>query len=133
MRYYVKRRKLGSVPVHTKKARDGSGRANDPSVLILTSLASGPKHGYALMQDIEAFAGVRLGPGTLYGAIGRLEGRGLIEALGPPGRRRPYRLSAAGAGGAGDDAGRMRAIVDEGAARLSRSPESGVALLGGFA
>ena len=55
--------------------------SNDPSVLILTSLSSGPKHGYALTKDIEGFAGVRLGPGTMYGAITRHEQRGLIEAL----------------------------------------------------
>jgi DNA-binding PadR family transcriptional regulator len=70
----------------------GSGREHDPPVLILTSLASGPKHGYALLLDIEEFAGVRLGPGTLYGAIGRLERRGLIQAIRPAGRTRPYRL-----------------------------------------
>ena len=43
-------------------------RAGDASVLILTSLADGPKHGYALIQDIKSFAGLELGPGTLYGA-----------------------------------------------------------------
>jgi DNA-binding PadR family transcriptional regulator len=69
---------------------------NDPVLLILTSLSSGPKHGYALLQDIERFAGVKLGPGTLYGAISRLEDRGLIEPVGAPGRRRPYRLSSEG-------------------------------------
>src|SRR6478672_13039435 len=84
------------MPVQTKYGGDGPARLNDPPVLILTSLADGEKHGYALLQDIEAFAGVRLGPGTLYGAISRLEERGLIEALGTDGRRRPYRLSAAG-------------------------------------
>jgi DNA-binding PadR family transcriptional regulator len=71
--------------------------AADPELLILTSLASGPRHGYALIQDVEDFAAVRLGPGTLYGALGRLEDRGLIEALEPGDRRRPYRLTAAGA------------------------------------
>src|ERR1700753_1791580 len=71
-------------------------RANDPTLLILTSLASGDKHGYALLQDIERFAGVTLGPGTLYGAIARLEQRGLIEPVEEPGRRRPYRLAAEG-------------------------------------
>jgi DNA-binding PadR family transcriptional regulator len=93
-------------------------RPNDPPVLILTSLASGPKHGYALLQDIESFAGVRLGPGTLYGAIGRLEERGLIEAVGDAGRRRPYRLSAAGAVELERTLAALRAIVDEGTARL---------------
>ncbi len=72
-------------------------RAGEASVLILTSLASGPKHGYALIQDIGEFAGVRLGPGTLYGALDRLERLGLIEALPADDRRHPYRMTAAGA------------------------------------
>src|ERR1700728_2070612 len=61
-------------------------RAGDASVLILTSLADGPKHGYALIQDIKGFAGLELGPGTLYGALDRLERLGLIAA---PARRGP--------------------------------------------
>lgn len=65
-------------------------------MLILTSLASGAKHGYALARDIERFAGVTLGPGTLYGAITALEDNGLIEPTGHDERRRPYRLTAAG-------------------------------------
>ena len=81
-------------------AREPNGtakqRANDPPLLILTSLASGPKHGHALSKDIEGFAGVVLGPGALYGAITRLEERGLIEPLESDDRRRPYRISAAG-------------------------------------
>lgn len=76
---------------------DGLGRFGDPAVLILSSLAAGEKHGYALIKDIESFAGVVLGPGTLYGALSRLEERGLVEALASEDRRRPYRLSAAGA------------------------------------
>jgi DNA-binding PadR family transcriptional regulator len=66
-------------------------------MLILASLAGSPKHGYAMMEDIETFAGVHLGPGTLYGAIARLEDQGLIEPLPTEERRRPYRLTAAGA------------------------------------
>src|SRR5262245_31533509 len=73
------------------------GRFADPSVLILSSLADGEKHGYALVKDIDLFAGVRLGPGTLYGALSRLEQRGLVEALPADDRRRPYRLTAQGA------------------------------------
>jgi DNA-binding PadR family transcriptional regulator len=79
-----------------REPRQASARVNDPPVLILTSLASGPKHGYALMQDIEGFSGVRLGPGSLYGAISRLEERGLIEPLGAVSRTRPYQLTSAG-------------------------------------
>src|ERR1700691_1151438 len=72
-------------------------RAGDASVLILTSLADGPKHGYALIQDIKGFAGLQLGPGTLYGALDRLEGLGLVEPLPSDDRRHPYRITAAGA------------------------------------
>jgi DNA-binding PadR family transcriptional regulator len=68
----------------------------DPTILVLASLADGDKHGYAMMEDIQAFAGVRLGPGTLYGAITRLEQRGWIEPIQSDDRRQPYRLSPAG-------------------------------------
>jgi len=73
------------------------GRFSDPAVLILASLAGGEKHGYAMMEDIQATNGVHLGPGTLYGAISRLETEGLIEALPAQKRRRPYRLTQQGA------------------------------------
>jgi DNA-binding PadR family transcriptional regulator len=110
------------------RSTNDASRPNDPTVLILTSLASGDKHGYALLQDIESFAGVRLGPGTLYGAISRLEQRGLIEGVGEPGRRRPYRITATGRAMLESALQDMRAIVDEGTARLSRAPLPGVVM-----
>jgi DNA-binding PadR family transcriptional regulator len=73
------------------------GRFAEPSLYILLSLSDGPRHGYAIMADVEGISGVPLGPGTLYGALARLEQRGLIEALEPVERRRPYRLTALGA------------------------------------
>ena len=109
------------------------GRSNDPPVLILTSLASGSKHGYALLQDIEDFAGVTLGPGTLYGAIARLEERGLIEPVGASGRRRPYRLTAAGAEVLEVTLGELRAIVEVGTARLTDAGVPRVVLAGALA
>src|ERR1700753_947959 len=72
-------------------------RTGEASVLILVSLADGPKHGYALIQDIKELAGVELGPGTLYGALDRLERLGLIESLPADDRRHPYRITAPGA------------------------------------
>lgn len=72
------------------------GRFSDPSLLILSSLVSGPKHGYAMMEDIFEYSGTRLEPGTLYGAISRLEQRGWIEALPSDDRRRPYQITATG-------------------------------------
>jgi DNA-binding PadR family transcriptional regulator len=73
------------------------GRRPEPATLILSSLAGGPKHGYALTKDVEEFAGVRIAPGTLYEALARLEQQGLIEPLESSDRRRPYRLTASGA------------------------------------
>lgn len=72
-------------------------RFSDPSLLILASLAGGPKHGYAMVEDIAAVSGVRLGPGTLYGALARLESRKLIEPLPADNRRHPYCLTKQGA------------------------------------
>jgi DNA-binding PadR family transcriptional regulator len=78
------------------KEKDDVGRFSDPSLLILSSLADGSKHGYAMTRDIEGVSGVILGPGTLYGAVARLEGRGLIQALPAEDRRKPYRLTRRG-------------------------------------
>ena len=73
------------------------GRYSGPATLILSSLADGPKHGYALTKDIEEFSGVRLAPGTLYAALDRLVDGGFIKGLAFEGRRRPYRITGAGA------------------------------------
>lgn len=72
------------------------GHYSDPPLLVLASLASGPKHGHAMIEDIASLCGSRLGPGTLYGAIARLEENGWIEPLPPEDRRRPYRITAEG-------------------------------------
>ncbi len=74
----------------------GLGHFSDPPLFVLASLANGPKHGHAMIEDIVSFCGVRLGPGTLYGAIARLEQQGWIEPLAPEERRQPYRITANG-------------------------------------
>jgi len=112
-----------------------SVRSNDPSVLILTSLVSGSKHGWALTKDIEEFSGVALGPGTLYGAITRLEERGLIEPLPVEDRRRPYRISANGRAALTEAVREMRTLADTGERRLglrtlARSVGGGSRVLG---
>ncbi|MFL5942909.1 MAG: PadR family transcriptional regulator [Gaiellaceae bacterium] len=96
----------------------GFGRFAGPATLILSSLAECSKHGWALTKDIEAFAGVRLAPGTLYEAINRLERLGLIEAVPSDDRRRPYRLTAAGAAALKEHLARQRRIVNVGLSRL---------------
>src|SRR5271155_4145121 len=80
------------------EAEDGGGLGHysDPPLLVLASLANGPKHGHAMIEDIVGICGTRLGPGTLYGAIARLEQQGWIEPLPPEERRRPYRITAEG-------------------------------------
>jgi DNA-binding PadR family transcriptional regulator len=97
------------------------GRYAGPATLILSSLAEGEKHGYALTKDIEAFAGVRLAPGTLYEALSRLEGQGLIEALASQDRRRPYRLTAMGATALRAHLAAQRRVADVGLRRLAGS------------
>jgi DNA-binding PadR family transcriptional regulator len=91
---------------------------SDPSLLVLASLADGDKHGYAMMTDIQAFAGVELGPGTLYGAITRLEERGLIKPVKTGDRRQPYRITAAGKRHLEEQLSGLEAIVRTGLRRL---------------
>ncbi len=97
---------------------DTLGRSSGPASLILSSLADGAKHGYALTKDIEAFAGVRLAPGTLYEALSRLEAHGLIEALESQDRRRPYQLTPAGATALSSYLRAQRQVTDVGLHRL---------------
>jgi len=98
------------------------GRFAEPSIAILVSLSEGPKHGYAIMADVEATSGQPLGPGTLYAALGRLERRGLIEPLPAEDRRRPYRLTGLGAT-------TLRAHLDH----LERFVQTGLVRLNGTA
>jgi DNA-binding PadR family transcriptional regulator len=97
------------------------GRYAGPATLILSSLAEGAKHGYALTKDIEEFSGVRLAPGTMYEALSRLEAQGLIEGLEGDDRRRPYQLTATGAVALRAHLDTQRRVVDLGLRRLARS------------
>jgi DNA-binding PadR family transcriptional regulator len=105
-----------------RKELTGFGRYAGPATLILSSLADGTKHGYALTKDIEAFAGVRLAPGTLYEALARLDAQGLIEAVQSEDRRRPYRLTAAGATVLRAHLEAQRAAAETGLRRLAANP-----------
>jgi DNA-binding PadR family transcriptional regulator len=97
------------------------GRFAEPSLYILVSLSEGPKHGYAIMTDVEAISGTPMGPGTLYGALARLERRGLIEPLEAVDRRRPYRLTRLGEATARGQLERLRALSRAGLDRLRES------------
>ena len=92
-----------------------------PALLILLSLAAGAKHGYAMITDIEAFSGIRVGPGSLYGAIERLERDGLIEPVPDSERRQPYRLSERGRESLGGQIASLDQLARIGRQRLVRS------------
>jgi DNA-binding PadR family transcriptional regulator len=116
VRYIILRNKR-RYPVSNKSF----SRFSDPTILILASLADGEKHGYAMMEDIEQMAGVRLGPGTLYGAISRLEQQGLICSLDTGDRRRPYRLTPSGAKALQEQLTSLQNIAVIGLKRLERT------------
>ena len=100
----------------------GFGKFAEPSLLILVSLSDGPKHGYAIMQDVEQGTGRPMGAGTLYAALARLEEQGLIEPLPPVDRRRPYRLTAVGASSLAEQLQGLSAFVQMGLRQLGRTP-----------
>jgi DNA-binding PadR family transcriptional regulator len=90
----------------------------NPTLLVLASLADGDKHGYAIMTDVSTFANVELGPGTLYGAITRLEQRGWIRPVPGDDRRQPYRLTAAGRRHLEEELAGLQSVVRVGLRRL---------------
>ena len=91
-----------------------------PLLYVLISLSAGDKHGHALMKDIHGFTGTRLGTGTLYGAITRLESKGLIERLEPDARRQPYSITQAG-----------RQTLESSLDNLQRVIDAGITHIGG--
>ena len=93
----------------------------DPTLLVLTSLADGDKHGYAMMEDIQRFADVRLGPGTLYGAITRLEQKGWIRPVASDDRRQPYAITGAGREFLTSEVERMNRVSQAAAQRLKHA------------
>ena len=93
----------------------------DPTILVLASLADGDKHGYAMMEDIQRFASVRLGPGTLYGAITRLEERGWIRPVAAEDRRQPYTITALGRRQLQDQVNSLDTVVKAAQRRLKQA------------
>jgi DNA-binding PadR family transcriptional regulator len=95
-----------------------AGPATDPELLILSSLAEGPKHGYAILTDIETFAGHTLGAGTLYTAITRLVEKGWIAPEPVEGRQRPYRMTGEGLACLEEQLAQMQRVARVGLKRL---------------
>jgi DNA-binding PadR family transcriptional regulator len=106
--------------------RDASpelGRFAEPAMLVLVSLSDGPRHGYAIMADVEAFSGIPLGPGTLYAVLARLERAGLVEPMPAEDRRRPYRITGAGSRALAAHLSQLEDLLRVGRSRLPRRQE----------
>jgi DNA-binding PadR family transcriptional regulator len=95
----------------------------------LLALAGGPRHGYALAQEVEAVSDgrIRMGPGTLYGSLQRMQDEGLVEAAPNPGeagahaeRRRYYKLTPFGRRVLRAETDRLAAAVRLARARIGR-------------
>jgi DNA-binding PadR family transcriptional regulator len=97
-------------------------RFSEPALLVLVALVDRDRHGWSIMEEVDRLAGRRLGPGTLYGAISRLEAAGLVEALPGDGRRRPYRLTERGAEAVAAEIGRLDSLAREATRRLRARP-----------
>jgi DNA-binding PadR family transcriptional regulator len=94
------------------------GRFTDVALLVLISLAEGQKHGYRMIQDIEEFSGTSLEPGTLYGALMRLEERVWIEPVESSERRKPYRITEAGRDALREQLATLRRVEQAGTGRM---------------
>lgn len=97
-------------------------QANDAQTLVLCALADGPLHGYAINAAIEELTGERLGPGSLYGALARLESKRLIEPLDGQGRQRPVRLTPLGREVLERELRAMARVANAGLRRLGVNP-----------
>jgi DNA-binding PadR family transcriptional regulator len=97
----------------------GGMQAADAQTLVLSVLADGPKHGYAINTAIAELTGARLGVGSLYGALARLEAKQLVESLAGTGRQRPVRLTAQG-----------RAVLEQELRTMARVAAAGLRGLG---
>ncbi len=107
--------------VKQRRSRAGLGRFGDPGLLVLMSLASGPKHGHAMTLDIAEQSGLQLGPGTLYGSIAKLCELGLIAALPGEDRRLPYEITPAGRAALTDALETWTKVVHSGRQRLAQA------------
>lgn len=93
-------------------------RFSAPTLFILISLAEGDKHGYAIMEDIEESYDIKIGPGTLYGAISRMEKSNFIEAMPSKDRKKPYCITSKGKNYLQDQLREMKNVTDLGFERL---------------
>jgi DNA-binding PadR family transcriptional regulator len=100
--------------------------SNDAQLLVLTVLANGERHGYAINTAIKELTGSRLGPGSLYGALARLEARQLIESLDEAtdskDRQRTVRITPAGREALRTELEQMARVSQAGLQALGTAP-----------
>jgi DNA-binding PadR family transcriptional regulator len=99
--------------------------SKDAQMLVLTALAGGPMHGYAINSAIERLAGARLGAGSLYGALARLEARQLIEPADGDAdgqRQRTVRITDAGRDALRTELRQMARVAEAGLRSLGSAP-----------
>ncbi len=103
------------------KSKDDAklGRFGEPAILILLSLVEGPKHGYGIMVDVEQHMGVKLGPGTLYGAIEKLVRFDMIRPCASEERTKPYEITSKGRAAVAEFIASWRTILEIGERRLA--------------
>lgn len=101
-------------------------RLSPAAFQILVALATGPRHGYAIMKDVSAVTSgeVRLNPGTLYTTIRKLLEEGLIHEAATPAashdeRRRYYAITAVGRRAARVELARLRALIESASVKLA--------------
>lgn len=105
----------------------------EPTLLLLTALADEPRHGYAIAREVELISGgrVTMRTGTLYGALERLLGQGLIEVhdeqIVDSRLRRTYSLTTTGRQSLAAEAERITATAREASRRLGVSGETATA------
>jgi DNA-binding PadR family transcriptional regulator len=95
--------------------------ALEAAVWIMVALADGTKHGYAIMKDIEGLGGFSMRPGTLYAALARMERAGLVQEIqNSDYRRRPFKLTAAGATRLTEDMHMLSSLASTGLRRIKQ-------------
>lgn len=114
-------------PLTTDDALDAVLPLTPTTFHVLVAMAQGPRHGYAIAQEVEALTDGRIvmGPGTLYGSLQRMVAAGLIgEAENPgeeglhAGRRRYYRITPLGSAALRSEAARLLRAVNVAQERL---------------
>jgi len=107
------------IAIHNIKERDNVSYSRGPMTeamyYILLALVN-PNHGYQLMAAIEQVSNgrIKMGPGTLYGVLTRLQKDNLIEILSDDGRRKTYAITEEGRAALNAEYERLKDLIQDG-------------------